>query len=101
MGLLFWDFNGSSSKKEDLQMVVLKLLFEITEIYYFYDQNLVICYKICLQTCFTNFLEGEIVEDKKRKFSHAKQIFFTFLEIIKNTNTKKRCQMFLALLKKY
>ena len=24
MELLFWDFNGSSSKKEDLQMVVLK-----------------------------------------------------------------------------
>ena len=48
-----------------------------SDFYYFYDQNLVICYKICLQTCFTNFWKG-IVENKKTKFSQAKQIFFTF-----------------------
>ena len=48
-----------------------------SDFYYFYDQNLVNCYKICLQTCFTNFWKG-IVENKKTKFSQAKQIFFTF-----------------------
>ena len=52
--------------------------------YYFYHQNLFICYKICLQTCLTNeLLEEKTVENKKTKFSHAKQIFFTFF---RNTN---------------
>ena len=60
-----------------------------SDFYYFYDQNLVIC-SICLQTCFANFWEGKIVENKKTRFSHAKQIFFTFF---RNTNKYEYKQM--------
>ena len=46
-------------------------------------------------------LEGKIVQNKKTKFSHAKQNFFTFFRNTNaNTNTNKCCQMFLTFLKK-
>ena len=48
-----------------------------SDFYYFYDQILVTCYKL---------LEEKIVENKKTRFSHAKQIFFTFF---RNTNEYK------------
>ena len=51
---------------------------------------------------FYETLEGKIVENKKTKFSHAKQNFFTFLRNTNtNTNTSKCCQMFLTFFKKY
>ena len=39
---------------------------------------------------FYELLEGKIVENKKTKFSHAKQIFFTFF---RNTDEYEYCQM--------
>ena len=45
-----------------------------------------------------NLLEGKIVENKKTKFSYAKQIFFAFF---RNSNEYEHCQMFLTFLKIY
>ena len=63
-------------------------LYDFTKIFY---SNVSIIFKpkfgYLLQNLpanvFYELLEGKIVENKKTKFSHAKQIFFTFF---RNTN---------------
>ena len=54
-----------------------------SDFYYFYDQNLVISIKICLQTCFTKFWKEKLLKITKQGFHVEKQIFFTFF---RNTN---------------
>ena len=71
------------------------------DLYYFYDQNLVICYKICLQTCFTNFWKGKLLKIRKQSFHMQNKFSLLFLEILTNTNTNKCCQTFLTFLKRY
>ena len=72
-----------------------------SDVYYFYDQNLVICYKIYLQTCFTNFWKGKLLKIRKQSFHMQNKFSLLFLEILTNTNTNKCCQMFLTFLKRY
>ena len=67
----------------------------------FFDQNLVICYKICLQTCFTNFWKGKLLKIRKQSFHMQNKFSLLFLEILTNTNTNKCCQMFLTFLKRF
>ena len=69
--------------------------------YYFYHQNLVICYKICLQKCLTNFWKEKLLKIRKQSFHMQNKFSLLFLEILTNTNTNKCCQMFLTFLKRY
>ena len=72
-----------------------------SDFYYFYDQNLVICYKVCLQTCFTNFWNGKLLKIRKQSFHMQHKFSLLFLEILTNADTTKCCQMFLTFFKRY
>ena len=73
----------------------------MSDFYYFYNQHLVICNKICLQTCFTNFWKGKLLKIRKQSFHMQNKFPLLFLEILTNPNTNKCCQIFLTFLKRY
>ena len=55
-----------------------------------YNQHLVICYKTCLQTCFTNFWKGKLLKIRKEKFHMQNNFPLLFF---RNTNEYEHYQM--------
>ena len=61
------------------------------DFYYFYDQNLVICYKICLQTCFTNFWKGKLFQKLRHCLHFTKSKTFSFCSFQSFAKIKNFC----------